>query len=105
MEDSRLVRTVSVRETQRDDYLARQKPEDVTSALKMIDKWFPNELVKNGEKTAVYLLLEALNKDQRPSELEHLPGWIFSVIPEVDKTWKGLVHQYRIATAANKVLE
>jgi hypothetical protein len=92
-------------ETEQDRYLARQKQEDIALAVDLIRKWFPGELTERGERTGVALLLEACERHsknhEKPGECEVVPGWVFSCVPNVHKTRKGLIHQYRTAIVAN----
>jgi hypothetical protein len=58
---------------------------------------------ERGERTAVALLFAAVDlhsKNPDTSGAATIPGWVFSCVPEIHKTRKGLIHQYRRVVVA-----
>ena len=89
-------------EAEHEKLLAAQSLKNLTLAVKIIRQWFPGEFTPQGERTAVALLIEALERLQDcedPHELEIIAGWVSSCVPGLHKTRKGLIHQYRGATS------
>ena len=105
-EEEWLTRHRLAREAEDDKYLESMNLEDIAKAVEVIREWFPGEFTERGERTAVALLLEAIerhSKNPDTSEAEIIGSWVFSCVPDIHKTRKGLIHQYQRAMAAGSI--
>jgi hypothetical protein len=86
-------------EAEHDKFLESMNPKDIMKAVEVIREWFPGMFTERGERIAVALLLEGIKRHgdnpPNPSELATVPSFIFSCVPGIHKTRKGLIHQYR----------
>ena len=95
-------------EAEHDKLLESKTLEDITKAVEVIREWFPGEFTERGERSAVALLFEAmdLHDDEdfhNPHVWDSIGGWVFSLVPGIHKTRKGLIHQYKRAMAAGSI--